>query len=370
MPEKSILEKIQASFHSHGKSDWLAAASTEVKGKNPFELLQWQDEGLKFSPYNDITDVQHLDNQATFNSPSLNSFLGPRAWSSISAVSVDDEKNANQLSHIHVMHGADGILFEIEKPDVRLPYLLENLEWPYCQVSFVSAAENFAPEEIIKYCRVKGYKAADISGAIFWKKKTPLNASALTDFGDFKNFKPLGFFIEASTTVQEITDALLYGVTAIESLSTAHAIDGIAFSLPTGTDFLLAVAKLRALRMLWYQVSQAYGHHTYDPTTLHLHARSDAWVNEDFQPHSNLLKSTTASIAAICGGCNSITVYPEQRGNTLMERMARNTSVILREESHFNKVSDPLAGAYAVEKITHELAKEAWTRFQSLTHQA
>jgi methylmalonyl-CoA mutase len=57
----------------------------------------------------------------------------------------------------------------------------------------------------------------------------------------------------------------------------------------------------------------------------------------------------------------------EQVGNSLMERMARNVSLILREESHLNKVADPVAGSYAIEMLTRELAREAWQRFQSAT---
>jgi methylmalonyl-CoA mutase len=78
-----------------------------------------------------------------------------------------------------------------------------------------------------------------------------------------------------------------------------------------------------------------------------------------------MLRSTTSSIAAICGGCDSLTVFPEDESNSMMQRMARNTSVILREESHLSKVADPLAGAYAIEVMIDTLAKESWQKFQS-----
>jgi methylmalonyl-CoA mutase len=88
-------------------------------------------------------------------------------------------------------------------------------------------------------------------------------------------------------------------------------------------------------------------------------------VNESYQPHGNMLKGTTSSIAAVCGGCNSLTVYCEDESNTMMQRMARNTAVILKEESYLSKVADPLAGSYALEAMINDLAKESWKRFQS-----
>ena len=75
--------------------------------------------------------------------------------------------------------------------------------------------------------------------------------------------------------------------------------------------------------MLWYQVTQAFGCATYDVNELHIHARCEPWISENFQPHGNMLKSTTAAISAICGGCNSLTIQGETYGNPVMERMAR-----------------------------------------------
>jgi methylmalonyl-CoA mutase len=97
---------------------------------------------------------------------------------------------------------------------------------------------------------------------------------------------------------------------------------------------------------------------------LHLHVRSTPWVNEKFQPHGNLLKATTAAMAAVMGGCNALTIHAEDATNSTMTRMARNVSSILREESHLDKVADPLAGTYAVQEMTHALAHAAWALLQ------
>jgi methylmalonyl-CoA mutase len=79
-----------------------------------------------------------------------------------------------------------------------------------------------------------------------------------------------------------------------------------------------------------------------------------------------MLKSTISAIAGLAGGCNALTIQAEDSGNKMMARIARNTSHILLEESHLNKVSDPFAGSYAVEAITDDLARNAWDRFQTM----
>ncbi len=372
MPEKTFLEKLQASFPEQTKSDWTSVASTEVNGKDALESLQWEvpDVKSKFSPYYDQSDLQHLASQSSFEiSPTKNSFLGPRTWHSLPYVTVDGEKTANQISHNHVMHGADGILFDVNK-NISLEKLLEKIEWPYCHLAFVYSTDFSLVESIASYCLSKSYNPTEIGGSIFWKKNLIIPKSGFQRLNNFTSFFPLGLFVESSQPVKQISEALIRGVEIIETHindqdSADRVIAKISFSLSVGNNFLVEIAKLKALRMLWYQVVRAFGVRSYDPNSLHIHTRCDAWIAEAFQPHGNMLKSTTASISAICGGCNSLTIMGEQYGNALMERMARNVSVVLREESHLNKVADPVAGSYAIEKLTNEIAQEAWKHFQS-----
>ena len=79
-----------------------------------------------------------------------------------------------------------------------------------------------------------------------------------------------------------------------------------------------------------------------------------------------MLKATMAAMASVIGGSNALTVYAEDNGNKMMERIASNVSNILREESHFNKVADPAAGAYVIEQMVNDIAQAAWEQFQSV----
>jgi methylmalonyl-CoA mutase len=91
---------------------------------------------------------------------------------------------------------------------------------------------------------------------------------------------------------------------------------------------------------------------------LHLHACSSPWTPEAYSPHANMLKATTAAMAAILGGADSVTVDPETHDHPMQRRIARNVGILLREESRFAKVADPLAGAYFIDHLTNDLASK------------
>ena len=379
MPEKSILDELQASFPKSVKTDWIQAASSELNGNNPIDSLAWSaGTGMTFAPYYDRSDRQLLGYQNNFQLQAAeNSFHGHRAWSNMPRVTITGEKAANEAARHHLMHGADGIVFESPQSAFQLQILLDNIEWPYCAVSFLTAAQTTLPQSILEYCLGKSYNSKQVEGAIFTsapetsKYVTPsCDAGTLQKFQAFTKFKPLGIFTTAASPEQELADCLLRGVQLFDHYlaqgadreTIAHA---VAFSLPIATDFLTGIAKLKALRLLWYQIAKAYQCETFEPHHLHIHVRAEVFASEALQPHANLLKSTTASIAAICGGCNALTVYEEQEQNPLLQRMARNISVLLREESHFHKVADPTAGAYAIDTLVDAIARQAWQQFQT-----
>jgi methylmalonyl-CoA mutase len=118
------------------------------------------------------------------------------------------------------------------------------------------------------------------------------------------------------------------------------------------------------LRLLWYQVSQVYSLKTYRPGDLQIQAACYPWINPAYEPHGNLINSTASAMAAILGGCNALTVVPQDNDSDTFNRIGRNVSSLLREESNLDKVADPTAGSYALDVMTDTLAKKAWNLFQ------
>ena len=141
----------------------------------------------------------------------------------------------------------------------------------------------------------------------------------------------------------------------------------IYFRLAADADQFLSIAKFRALRMLWARVEEACELTPAPP----LVAGETAWrMMTRGDPYVNLLRATIAVVAAGFGGANAITALPFTLALGLPDRfarrIARNTQLILLEESHLAKVMDPTAGAGSVEDLTEQLCRVAWSRFQEI----
>ena len=135
--------------------------------------------------------------------------------------------------------------------------------------------------------------------------------------------------------------------------------------LSADADQFLTMAKFRALRLLWARVEQACG---LEPKSL-LIAADTAWrMLTQRDPYVNMLRATMATFSAGLGGANSINVLPHTLALGLPDpfarRVARNTQLILLEESNLAKVSDPAAGSGGIEALTQELCEAAWQLFQ------
>jgi methylmalonyl-CoA mutase len=171
----------------------------------------------------------------------------------------------------------------------------------------------------------------------------------------------------------EIAIALATGVAYLRTLMGAgFSADAgarqIALQVAVGRDTFAEVCKLRALRLGWKKVLAAAGATTVGRTTMHAVCSSRTLAQRD--PWVNMLRVTTQVFAASLGGADLVTPasFDEAFGSpsALGRRVARNTGLVLREESHLGRVIDPGGGSYYFEALTDALAREAWTRFQSL----
>jgi methylmalonyl-CoA mutase len=141
----------------------------------------------------------------------------------------------------------------------------------------------------------------------------------------------------------------------------------VLFRLAADADQFLTMAKFRALRKLWARVEAACGLAP-EPAFV---AAETAWrMMTQRDPWVNLLRTTMAVFAAGLGGANAITVLPFTLARGLPDRfarrLARNTQLILLEESNLAKVTDPAAGSGGMEDLTDQLCGAAWTLFQEI----
>lgn len=363
------LNDLFSSFSPAGKDAWAKAVNAEIEGKNAFEHLLWERAGVTGLPYYDAADQP----DKTFNLPlSKNEFLGARSWYNMPLVKVLADEEANKKALHHLTSGADGIIFDLgQNNDISLQKLLTEIEWPICQVAFlVDQHAEFFFSTLEKYLLEKKFEPASIGGFVLLKTYPHYPQSlhkVVHNLSPYKNFKLIGITSSHTNRIEFLSDLLLKAVTEVEVLTDAGvpevtALHQVFFFVPIGQDFFLELATLKVLRMLWYQVMNAYGVKNYSAADVPIHVIHPVWNHEAFQPHENMLAATTAGLSAILGGCTSLSLEPAAPEERL-ERIALNVSTILREESHLNKVADPTAGSYYLESIIKNLADAAWTRF-------
>lgn len=369
MPENSIVSTLIQSFPPVSKDQWKRAASREVNDQDPFEKLSWKNnDEIEFFPYYDREDLVRVSPPRFQLQPSKNSWSGTRTWQCAPLVTVRDATKANIISLDHLRHGADAVFFNLGSQfDVAFDDLLHNIEWQYCSLFFSIGQEH--SESLRKYIIDNALPPDKLTGGFFWET---FPGKGAVDFflNDIKAFHSLGIHIPPDSAAREISHALTKGVHLFEEVADSSkdrtaVFNNIAFSISAAVNFTDTIAKLKALRGLWFQVAQAYGFNEYRPEDLHIHVRTEPLTDGAYEPHGNMIFTTLAAVAAVIGGCNSLTLKVVDEDHTTMNRVARNVSSIIKEESHLNKVTDPLSGSYTLEVITDQLAKKAWEFFQS-----
>ena len=171
-----------------------------------------------------------------------------------------------------------------------------------------------------------------------------------------------------ASDVQELAHSLKV---AVDHLRQADDVDAAAalleFRLAATDEQFTTIAKLRAARRLWARVLELSGA---EERGQHQHAVTSRAMLSKYDPWVNMLRTTVAAFAAGVGGADAVTVLPFDTPlgtpDAFARRIARNTSHLLVDEAHVAAVADPAGGAYAVEKLTDDLAVAAWELFGRL----
>ena len=176
----------------------------------------------------------------------------------------------------------------------------------------------------------------------------------------------------------ELAGAVAAGVAYLRlltasGLSAADALRQISFRFAADDDQFATIAKLRAARQLWARVAEVVG--APDSGAATIHAVTSKAMMSQRDPWVNMLRTTLAAFAAGVGGADTVLVETFDAAIdgglpgtaiTFSRRMARNTQLLLLEESHLGRVVDPSGGSWFVEDLTDQLAQQAWAKFQEL----
>ena len=138
----------------------------------------------------------------------------------------------------------------------------------------------------------------------------------------------------------------------------------LSFFWAIGMNFYLEVAKMRAARLLWWKIMTGFGAKNPKSLMLRTHCQTSGWSLTEQDPHNNVVRTTIEAMAAVFGGTQSLHTNALDEAIALptefSARIARNTQLIIQEETHITSVVDPWAGSYMMEKLTQEMADKAW----------
>jgi len=147
----------------------------------------------------------------------------------------------------------------------------------------------------------------------------------------------------------------------------------LSFFFGIGMNFYMEIAKLRAARLLWDKIVTAFNPKNEKSKMLRTHCQTSGWSLTEQDPYNNVIRTTIEAMSAIFGGTQSLHTNALDEAVALptefSARIARNTQIILQEETKITKVIDPWGGSYMMESLTKEIAEKAWTLIEEIEEQ-
>ena len=265
---------------------------------------------------------------------------------------------------------------------------------------------------LVDFFAQKGYDKEKVVGSIEWdpmqkmvmkgkdvSSLLPLAATLVDVLKDYPNFRCIAVSTDALNNagayiVQELGYALAWGNEYLQQLVDAGVdVDlaaksikfnmgvsenyfmeiakfrakSIKFNMGVSENYFMEIAKFRAARLLWAQIVKQYEPKCDCACKMVINATTSTYNQTLFDSYVNLLRSQTEAMSAALGSVHSMVVTPfdapYEEATDFSERIARNQQLIIKEESHFDRIVDPGAGSYYIEHLTDALAQEAWKIF-------
>ena len=144
----------------------------------------------------------------------------------------------------------------------------------------------------------------------------------------------------------------------------------LSFFWAVGMNFYLEIAKMRAARLLWWRIMKQFEPKNPKSMMLRTHSQTSGWSLTEQDPYNNVIRTTIEAMAAVFGGTQSLHTNALDEAIALptefSARIARNTQIVIQEETHICNVVDPWAGSYMMEKLTQDMADKAWSLIEEI----
>lgn len=394
-------EKLFTEFPPVTTEQWMEKITTDLKGV-PFEKkLVWKtSEGFNVQPFYRQEDVKDLK---TINSlPGEFPYLRgnkkkDNTWFIRQEINVDCPAEANKKALDILNRGIDSLSFHLGHADVDAAYietLLKGIEAPYIELNFSCCqrkAVNLG-KLLVDYFKKQNYDLSKLQGSINFDfigkmmtrgHEMPAAVEAAKELieatKELSQYRTIGVNAVALNNAgafiyQELGYALAWGNEYMSKLTEAGVpadvvAEKIKFTFGVSSNYFMEIAKFRAARLLWSNIVASYTDN-HEAAKMHIHAETSSFNQTIFDSYMNLLRSQTEAMSAALGGIDSMTVVPfntpYEVPTDFSERLARNQQLLLKEESHFNKVVDVAGGSWYIENLTVAIAREAWKLFVSV----
>jgi len=368
-----------AAFPPVSPEQWIQQAISDLKGADFRERLQYTAaDGITVQPFYTEEDLAKL--------PQSGPLFTHTDWEICEVIEADDAVTANGKALHALDNGATALLFRLA-PETDPGMLMQGIMPQYIDVQFRVAGalpafadqlrawvqSNGVPQEQLRI-GINADFIAHLAQTGRWQEHREADAAAWTKlFTDTAPYRTLCidaavYHNAGASPAYQLGCALaqLHEYLTLPGIQPEATAGRIQVNVATGPDYFFEISKLRALRKVFALLLETYG----ADTQIYIHAETAYRNLTAYDAYNNLLRTTTEAMAAVIGGCNSLSVTPFdavlRSAHEFPERMARNIQLILKEESYFSQVSDVSAGAYFIETLTEQLAEKAWDYFREI----
>ena len=369
-------------FSPVSKQDWMERVTVDLKGADFDKKLVWKNlSKINIQPfYNTEDNIPKLQNTGE-NSQSLVNYR---------SISVTSSEKGNSLALKAIEEGINGLVFCVSE-NTSATKLLKNINLNEVTVSFILGANaiEFA-SEFISLVKENGLATESLKGyfntALITNYVTTgtIEASAFDTVAElvkltsnYPNFKAVTisgteYLDSGANQVQEIGYTLNSLVYIIDELTkrgveVQSIFDNLNFNLAIGLEYFVELSKFRAFNSLLTEVANKYGVAEFSNTIT---AKTSIWSKSVTDAETNLLRCTTEAMSAILGNVDGVLIDAYDKefkdSSDFSSRIAGNISTILKEESYFGKVSNPVDGSYYIEDVSVKIAEKALELFKAI----
>ena len=404
-------EKLFSEFPPVLTEQWMNQITTDLKGADFEKKLIWKtNEGFDIRPFYRTEDIKDLKTTESLpgESPYVRGTKKNNNWFVRQDIEVDNIAEANAKALTILNKGVTSLGFEIAREDVskeNIALLLNGINPEKTELNFTTCSMHSVRliRILVDYFKEKNYDLTaiygsvnlDFVGRILRKgvvREEWINqmVDAVKAAAELRYFKAIAvnaclFNNAGSFITQELGYALAWGNEVMSRLveagiEPALAAKKIKFNFGIGSNYFLEIAKFRAARWLWAEIVKAYKptcHHDCSNEgpdnecrcagKMNIFAQTSSFNLTVFDPYVNLLRTQTEAMSAGIAGVDSLLVTPFDESfktpDEFSERIARNQQLLLKEESHFDKIIDASGGSYYIETLTQSIAQEAWKIF-------